>query len=221
MDDGAYVVYSDVTRPGYLAQPRLGASLPLRRSLRPLVAWLHQRRRALPLGAVGVYLDLPNSFHQTWFHEQWPSNNMLARSPQDLGRLLAAAGLDGAANASLALGGWHLQASWSVWRKSDATVALLTEWLRLLASAETSGTAIADQTWLSLLAVKHRLPALSARALGLSAVARVGGEHGHVDPNRAKDLNSALDAEAACLLQWTAPNEPHPEELPRRGAHPC
>ena len=155
------------------------------------------------------FLDLPNGFHQTWFPE-WKSNNMLARQARDVPYLLARAGIPLTSH-DLVLRAWHLQTSWSVWRRSEATLRLLREWLNLTSSRETALTTASDQTWLSLLAVKQSIATASSRAFGLDNDMVVGGEAGHTDPNRLKDVNALLEAlEMNGRLHSMSPLKPHP-----------
>jgi hypothetical protein len=167
------------------------------------------RRDQLPVGLPGIYLDLKNSFHQTWFASMWPANNMVARRPEDVPLVLRVVGI-APEQAPRVLNAWHLQASWSVWRKCDLSVLVLEAWLNATASREMRLVSIVDQTWISLLAVKHQLAAPSGRAFGLGTSV-VGGQSGHVDPNRLKDINVMLEAlESQGRLRWMRPNEPHP-----------
>ena len=121
---------------------------------------------------------------------------MLVRDAKDLPRLLQRAGI-AVDEAPRVLGAWHLQASFSVWRRSAESLALLREWIELICTAETNLTSISDQAWLSLLAVKHgHTRALWSRSLGVRADSTVGGQRGHADPNAVKNINVALAAVA-------------------------
>jgi hypothetical protein len=180
-----------------------------RRSLRPLIDWLNVRRDQLPVGLPGIYLDLQNSFHQTWFASKWRANNMVARRPEDVPLILRVVGI-APEQAPRVLDAWHLQDSWSVWRKCDLSVSVLEAWLNATASREMRLVSIVEQTWIALLAVKHQLAAPSGRAFGLGTSV-VGGQSDHVDPNRLKDINVMLEAlESQGRLRWMWPNEPHP-----------
>jgi hypothetical protein len=209
LPEGGFVVYADVARPGYMA---LSGRQPLpyfRRSLRPLIDWLNVRRDQLPVGLPGIYLDLPNSFHQTWFASKWRANNMVTRRPEDVPLVLRVVGI-APEQAPRVLNAWHLQDSWSVWRKCDLSVSVLEAWLNATASREMRLVSIVEQTWIALLAVKHQLAAPSGRAFGLGTSV-VGGQSDHVDPNRLKDINVMLEAlESQGRLRWMWPNEPHP-----------
>ena len=111
---------------------------------------------------------------------------MLARNTSDLPRILKLAGLQ---PEQLAVErAYHLQASWSLWRKSEASMQLVREWFNLTISPDSSLTANSDQTWLTLLVVKYAIPALWSRSFGLPQ------RGGHVDPNELKTINTALSA---------------------------
>ena len=68
-----WVVYSDVLRRSYLHGGRAGFT----QSVRPLISWLAANADENPLGVLGVFLDLPNRFHQRWFPEVRPVDNLL------------------------------------------------------------------------------------------------------------------------------------------------
>ena len=178
--NGAWVLYSDVVRPGY-------SDKFIKDSVLPLVQHVSNfSRRDDFVGAPGVFLDYQNSYSQPWFKKQWPNNNMLVRNTSDLPRILKLAGLQ---PEQLAVErAYHLQASWSLWRKSEASMQLVREWFNLTISPDSSLTANSDQTWLTLLAVKYAIPALWSRSFGLPQ------RGGHVDPNELKTINTALSA---------------------------
>ena len=178
---GGFVVYSDVVRTAY----RRGRPPGFQQSIRPLICWL-AKQAANPLGLIGIFLNLPNGQYQRW-HPAWPQNNMLVRNRSHLPRLLARAKMTPSTQQAV-LDAWHVQATWSVWRRSDESLRLVREWLDLLTSAETVLTSNSDQTWLTLLAVKYNLTAPLAASLG------------DTHPNHLKNVDMTQAVLAAGML---------------------
>ena len=192
---GGFVVYSDVVRTAY----RRGRPPGFQQSIRPLICWL-AKQAANPLGLIGIFLNLPNSQYQRW-HPAWPQNNMLVRNHSHLPRLLARAKMAPSTQQAV-LDAWHVQATWSVWRRSDESLRLVREWLDLLTSAETVLTSNSDQTWLTLLAVKYNLTAPLAASLG------------DTHPNHLKNIDMTQAVLAAGMLpQFGTPWDTAPVSL--------
>ena len=187
---GGWVIYSDVV------EPRGGGEGGcVRGPWRPLLDWLDSAATPEAAFAPGAYLELRNGDHMPWVPE-WPANNMVARNASRTADLFGAAGVDGDARGA-ALDARHLQTSWMVFRNSPGTAALVREWFDLAANPRTAGLAsLADESWCSVLAVKHDLLAVDATSLGLPREL-----HGMVDPRALRDVNVLLDALADPALR--------------------